>query len=324
MDGQWRTWRLAMQQALYGEGGFYLRAGAPGRHFRTAAHTSPAWAAAMTELARRVDVRLGKPSGFTIVEVGAGGGELITAMADAAPARWALQAVELAPAPPGLPRRVGWGAQLPERFCGLLLAVEWLDVVPVDVVERTPGGVQLVEVAPDGSERLGGAATPTDRRWLDRWWPLAAVGDRAEVGTGRDAAWADAAARLTEGLAVAVDYAAVPERDVAGTLTGYRDGRQVLPVPDGHTDITAHVQMESVAAASVGSTLLLRQRDALRRLGVTADRPEYDGDPHDYLRKLAAVGAAAELLDPGGLGGFTWLLQAKGLDVDTVMADCPP
>jgi hypothetical protein len=60
-------------------------------------------------------------------------------------------------------------------------------------------------------------------------------------------------------------------------------------------------------------TLLLTQRQALRDLGVSAELPSYDGDPRGYLRELSATGAAAELVDPGGLGGFGWLLAAKGV-----------
>jgi hypothetical protein len=40
----------------------------------------------------------------------------------------------------------------------------------------------------------------------------------------------------------------------------------------------------------------------------------YDGDPSAYLRSLATAGEVAELTDPGGLGEFTWLLHAKGID----------
>jgi SAM-dependent MidA family methyltransferase len=109
-----------------------------------------------------------------------------------------------------------------------------------------------------------------------------------------------------------VDYAVDPRRDVAGTLTGYRNGRQVLPVPDGSSDITAHVLMQSCAAA-VGdvSTALVVQQTALRALGVQARRPAYGADPHAYLSALQKVGEATELLDPDGLGAFSWLLQAK-------------
>ncbi len=67
-------------------------------------------------------------------------------------------------------------------FDGLLVAVEWLDVVPVDVVERTDDGLRYVEVSMDGSERIGAVADTADADWLAHWWPLAEVGDRAEVG----------------------------------------------------------------------------------------------------------------------------------------------
>jgi hypothetical protein len=104
---------------------------------------------------------------------------------------------------------VEWAAEVPAVAAGVLVAVEWLDVVPVDQVELTERGHRLVEVAPDGASR-----------WT--------------------------------------------------------------------------------------------QREALRLLGVSGARPAYGGDPGGYLRGLADAGAAAELLDPAGLGGFTWLVQWKG------------
>jgi SAM-dependent MidA family methyltransferase len=246
--------------------------------------------------------------------MGAGGGELVTALAALLPDHWRLTAVDVAPRPPGLPERVEWRRDLPGTFDGLLVAVEWLDVVAVDVVERCDDGQRYVEVAADGSERSGDLVDDADAAWLQRWWPLADVGDRAEVGRARDEAWAGAVACMTKGVAVAVDYAAEPQRDVAGTLTGYREGRQVVPVPDGTCDVTAHVLMESCAAAVADAeSLLLTQREALTRLGVSGRRPSYDGDPRAYLSKLSAAGDAAELLDPHGLGGFAWLVQAKGV-----------
>jgi SAM-dependent MidA family methyltransferase len=97
-------------------------------------------------------------------------------------------------------------------------------------------------------------------------------------------------------------------------LTGYRSGRQVAPVPDGTCDITAHVLFESlVESVDADEARLLSQRDALLDLGVSARRPDYAGEPASYLRALGAAGEAAELLDPGGLGGFTWLVHAKGM-----------
>src|SRR3954454_6810152 len=314
---RWRLWREAMQDALYGPDGFYRASGAPARHFRTAVHASPLWVGAIAELAGRVESALGGPTEFTVVDMGAGGGELIGALATTAPAHWSLVGVDVAARPGGLPQRVQWLPEPPRDVVGLLVACEWLDVVPVDVVELTDDGVHLVEVAEDGEERLGPSATPVDSEWLNQWWPLAGVGDRAEVGRPRDEAWAAVLSRtLRHGVAVAIDYAADPARDLAGTMTGYRDGRQVAPVPDGSCDITAHVLMESCArAVPYAETLLTTQREALRSLGVSGDRPSYDGNPQAYVAALSQAGAAAELLDPYGLGAFAWLMAAKG---------CPP
>jgi SAM-dependent MidA family methyltransferase len=107
-------------------------------------------------------------------------------------------------------------------------------------------------------------------------------------------------------------------------MVGYQRGRVVAPAPDGHRDVTAHVAIDAVAAAGVGAgatgSLLLRQRLALERLGISGRRPiRRDTESASYLSSLAAAGAAAELLDRNGLGGFTWLAQAKGVDVPSVL-----
>lgn len=299
-----------MADALYGEAGYYTRAGAPGRGFRTAAHAGHQWAAAIQELARRVDAALGEPAGFAVVDVGAGGGELLAAMATGAPHRWQLCGVDIASRPAGLPDRVVWTQQWPEHVTGLLLANELLDVVPVDVVERSEGWARYVEVTTDGEEELGALVTGRDAEWLSRWWPLGADGDRAEIGWPRDDAWQSLCGTLDRGVAVAVDYAVDPGRDAAGTLAGFRTGRQVDPVPDGSCDLTAHVLIESLVSPA---DVVISQRDALRQLGIAATPPAQVGEPAAYLAALSDAGAAAELIDPAGLGGFTWLLHSRGV-----------
>jgi len=303
-----------MADALYGDNGFYRGPSVPGAHFRTSAHTSPLWADAIAELARRVEKNLPPADSFTVVEIGAGGGELLAGLATRVPAEWQLVGIDVCPRPEAVPDRVAWAEQLPGSFDGLLIAVEWLDVVPVDVVERTDAGVRFVEVSTDGREQLGAAVDTVSESWLARWWPLVEDGDRAELGITRDEAWAQSLLHLRRGVAVAVDYAVDPRRDVAGTLTGYRNGRQQLPLPDGSCDITAHVLMESCAAAVTDvETALVAQHTVLRALGLQARRPSYDADPQAYLSALQKVGEASELLDPAGLGGFSWLLQARGV-----------
>lgn len=300
-----------MADALYGDGGFYRSAAAPAGHFRTAAHASPMWADAIARLATDVVRGLGEGEA-TVVDMGAGGGELLAGLARSLPADVRLVGVDVAPRPPGLPDRVQWLPSPPDAITGLALANEWLDVVPVDVVEHTADGLRLVEVDAAGSERLGGPPAADAADWLTRWWPLPDVGGRAEVGLPRDHAWAGLASRITAGLAVAVDYAAAPPRDALGTLSGYRAGRPCRPVPDGRCDLTAHVLFESLVRPG---DRLLSQRDALRRLGVDVPTPAYDGDPESYLRRLQARGEAAELRDPAGLGGFTWLVHPVGISV---------
>jgi SAM-dependent MidA family methyltransferase len=297
-----------MAAALYGPEGFYRSPGAPARNFRTAAHTGTAWSRAIATLVRRVYDDVGRPAGFSVVEVGAGHGELLAGLAALGSDQWDLVGVDVAPRPNSLPATVRWQDQLAQDFVGVLLAVEWLDVVPVDVAELAEDGPRRVQVRDDGTERLGDLVSAADRQWLDRWWPLAEIGDRAEIGRPRDEAWQGAFSRLRAGAAVAIDYPAVPARDVAGTLTGYKEGRQVMPLPDGSMDLTAHVLFESLD----DDAQLVSQREALRQLGVTGRRPSYDGDAAGYLADLSRAGDEAELLDPGGLGTFTWLVHAVG------------
>ncbi len=292
-----QPWRGAWEQALYGPGGLYLRS-SPAEHFRTSVTTSPVFAAAVRRLAGRVDDVLGRPDPFDLVDVGAGRGELLTALPDV-PARWRLTAVERAP-DPGV--GVRWLPAVPP-LSGLLFAHEWLDDVPLDVVEQ--GRLVLVDAA--GREALGPPAPPELLAWCERWWPEG----RAEVGLARDRAWRTAVAQVRRGAAVAVDYA-TSRADRRLTLTGYRSGRQVPPVPDGSCDVTAHVALDSCAAAT--GARLLTQRAALRALGVSGALPAYGDDPAAYARALQDASDAGVLLDPRGLGGFSWLVREVGID----------
>lgn len=308
-----RTWRVAMADALYGPAGFYRRTTAAA-HFRTSVHAGPLFAAAIGRLARDVDDRLGRPDPYDVVDVGADDGRLLAAIAEQAPPRWRLTAVEVTTGEAG---RIRWLTGVPP-CTGLLIANEWLDNVPCDVVERTPEGPRLVLE----DDTLGPPPDAAARAWLGRWWPLRDIGDRAEVGHSRDLAWAAALGRVDRGLAVAIDYAHLRgDRPPYGTLTGYRDGRPVPPVADASCDLTAHVALDACAAAApYGDAVLTTQRAALRALGVDGRRPAYGGDPTEYLAALSAAGEAAELLDPAGLGGFGWLVQPIGLPLPAAFA----
>jgi SAM-dependent MidA family methyltransferase len=333
----WERWGAAMERALYGPDGFYTSGtGAPGHDFRTSSTASPHFARALLRLAAHVDAALDFPDPFTVVEVAAARGALLTALAahvrSETPhlaSRLRLVGVDLAPRPETLADDVEWRDDVGDvrLFTGLLVANEWLDNVPCDVVEQTAAYAAYVEVTETGEERVGDRVEPADQDWLDRWWPIADEGERAELGHTRDAAWCRAVSKLDRGLAVCVDYATDAAKREAGllpmgTLTGFREGRQVAPVPDGSCDITAHVALDAVAAAGhavgVRETLILDQRTALKALGVHGARPDValaSSDPQAYLRALGGAGEEAELIARGGLGDFGWLVQGVGLDL---------
>ncbi len=307
-------------------------------------HASPQFAGAVARLLCRVDEALGRPASLDFVDMAAGRGELVAGVLAALPAgvaaRTRAYAVEVAGRPEGLDHRIEWLAEPPGGgVTGLLFANEWLDNVPVDVAEVDSAGVaRRVLVRDDGDERLGEPVDGAEAEWLARWWPLPGEeGLRAEIGLPRDAAWVSAVSALDAGLAVAADYAhTVGARPPFGTLTGFREGRETAPVPDGSCDITAHVALDACAAAHAArcapectppGALLRLQRDALRALGVTGARPPLalaSTDPAAYVRALAGASEAAELLAPGGLGDFVWLLQPVGpLDAAALLVDVP-
>jgi SAM-dependent MidA family methyltransferase len=211
----------------------------------------------------------------------------------------------------------------------LLLAVEWLDTQPVDVVV---GGRTLM-VQPDGTQLPGQAPTSRDEAWLRRWWP---DGDRREVGHRRDDAWAAAVRRLRAGIAVAVDYGHTRDcRPSSGSLAGYAAGRTVSALPDGHRDVTAAVALDACAAAVAADrpelaerSLITTQRAALRALGIEGRLPARPADGTagaEYAADLQRAARAGRLLDPDGLGGFGWLLHAVDVPPATLsLLGCRP
>ncbi len=319
----WPTWREAMEHALYGPHGFFRRE-RPADHFRTSVHASDLFASAIGRLAEQCGAS-------TVIDIGAGSGELLRALAKQAPSV-NLLGVELAARPPDLSPAIEWARELPHGVeQALIIANEWLDNVPVEVVEvGQDGRPLLVHVDPaSGEETLGRPVAGEDADWLNTWWPLegAEPGSRAEIGRSRDTAWAGVVARAKQAVLVAIDYShRRADRPPYGTLSAYQDGRAVHPVPDGTRDITAHVALDSCAAAGeaagASSTVLTTQQHALRTVGINAGLPPRElaaSDPPAYVAALTRTSEAAELLDSAGLGGFEWLIQARGTDIPAAL-----
>ena len=324
-------WREAWHEALYAAGqGFYVTRGGPAAHFTTAAH-GPTGAA----LARAL-LRLPEHPVRVVVDLGAGRGELATHLVEAmdpteprgrrTPDTTRVVAVDVVDRPDGLDDRVDWvrspgGSVLPPELTGLhdalVIAHEWLDVVPCTVAEVDTDGV-LREVLVDptiGVESLGPRLRDADRRWAEAHWPTSTPGDRLEIGLARDEAWADLVSRVEDGTLIAVDYGhTATERPSGGTLTAYASGRLTTPVPDGSCDVTAHVAMDTLDADEV-----LTQREALQALGLTGTTPSHavaTTDPLAYLAALERASVEARLLARDGFGRFRWAVKrVRGHDV---------
>jgi SAM-dependent MidA family methyltransferase len=298
-----------MARALYGADGFFRRE-RPSDHFRTSVSASPLFAEAVARLVTHVDRELGHPDVLTVLDVGAGRGRLLSQVLHLLGRDDRLRpiAVEVADRPADLDPRIEWRPDLPDGLRGLLIATEWLDNVPLDVAEVDDDGVARYLLS-DGA--LGDRLNAADARWVAEWWPIREPGDSAEIGRPRDDAWHAAVARLSAGLAVTVDYGHT-KADRRPTLTGFRDGREVEPRFDGTTDITAHVAIDSLSARAASRVPPMKQREALRALGIDGARPPLSlatTDPAGYVRALSRASQAAELTAEGGMGDHLWVLE---------------
>jgi SAM-dependent MidA family methyltransferase len=309
-----QAWRAAAHD--------FWRASDPRDHFTTS--VGPVLADHLAGVLADVDRRLGHPDDFHVVDIGCGDGTLLSLIRQRSPslegrARWmgvdlrspagASNAdvidMHVLEAPADLPHT-------PTR--GVVMAHEWLDELPCDIVERDRQAVdRLVLVDPSGQETLGppiaddaacaalGVDAGAVRQWLDRWWPLHVPGDRAEVGVARDAAWAWLTSLVTSGLVLATDYGHVRDSrqhvSPAGTLTGYHRGRVVRPVPDGSVGITAHVALDSCCAAVPGTSMTWQQEV----IGPARLPPVPKAS--DVQRHFSTLA----LRDPARLGGIAWL-----------------
>lgn len=307
----------------------------PRDHFETSVHPGPELAWALASLAVDTDERLGNPARFDLIDVGAGDGELMSAlltilreMSPELARRCAPVAVDLRP-PSDLDPRVTWwvgdALQVLHHRCaldinGMVMAHEWLDDLAADIVESVESGdLHYINVDVDsGLESLGEPVGDDEQRaWLHRWWwPV--IG-RAEIGLSRDRAWQQLCSVINRGRAVAIDYSHTwqerSQGDFArGTVRAYRDGRRVQVIPNGSSNITAHVALDACAEAVGGSWTLSNQRTALSRMSAPMPDPaQADENPAVYAEQLQTHLRLQALRRIPGPGTMTWLIQEMGM-----------
>lgn len=215
------TWKQAWDSALYGRGGYLRRHPLELRHDR----------------ATLLDFVALRAGGYAeVVLLGAAG----------------MLAPELGARLPGLLVR----SDLPEGFDGLVVGVDWLAHVPTHVVQGDDDGQpRIVHVDPvTGQEILGSrvddaGVPPSIGGWLEQHWPVDEPGQRAEVGTAREAAWRDVVRRMAGGAAIAIEPGHTQDRRPhAGSLRTTSG----LPIPDGNRDLIADVALDALAGQTGG------------------------------------------------------------------------
>jgi hypothetical protein len=316
-----RSWFDAWVESAYGPDGFW-RLNRPGDHLRTAAATSPLLAERVVGLLNQ------RPEIRRVVDVGAGGGQLLAGLQCQRP-DLRLCGVDVHRRPDALPAGIEWvedlwdvrygrwstgGAEavLRENGSVLVISCEWLDDLPCPVVVRHADGWRQAVVDEAGNEQPGPRLTGAELAWADRWW---SDGERAEVGLTRDHAWQRLAETVADhgGGALLIDYGHLAEhRPSEGSFAAYRDGRAVSPIPASEVNLTAHVSVDAVRAAGEAAGLQTvsfdRQHEVLAGLGGPGEPP--GPTARDHLADLARRSEHAALSSARGWGSHWWLVQS--------------
>lgn len=211
-------------------------------------------------VAKRITQRWGRP--MRVFDIGAGDGSLLRALAQITDHE--LHGVDIRPRPTGLTADIAWHSELPQLDEAVVICHELLDDIPCHVVEIDATGSPCLIVSDDSGRMSIGprlddpAAGPNRLRllnWMQRWWPSDRPYSRVEIGLQRDEFWRSLLHRVERCQAFAIDYGHVlAERRIGtwdgGTMTGFRHGRPVPVTFSGTCNVTAHVAMDALAAAS--------------------------------------------------------------------------
>jgi len=341
-DG-WLSFADYMSLALYQPGLGYYSGGSrkfgPGGDFITAPELTPLFGQA---LAQELGPAMAA-SGPQLLEVGAGTGllaaDLLAELArlDTLPESYAIlelsgelrerQFDTLAQKVPELAGRVRWLDTLPDRFDGVVLANEVLDVMPLHLVACRTDGIHERGVALDGGQ-LRWADRPASGRLLEAaealQLPCPAEGEYVTEINLAAAAWVgEWGRRLGKGLLLLIDYGYpqaeyyLPSRSNGTLLCYYRHRAHGDPLLwPGLNDITAFVDFTAMAEAAFLAGLEIygytNQANFLFNCGIL-DALERRGarESADYIRAARAVQRLTAPHEMGEL--FKVLALGKGV-----------
>lgn len=267
-----------MEVALYHpEFGYYRKPRDPfGREgdFFTAEQLQPVFGLLAAARVRQLYRAMGEPPDFTVVELGAGRGEMAAAFSE-----WRYVPVEVA------------SGALPESFRGLVFSNEFFDALAVDVAIALDGGwrERLVGWRDDRFHwETGAAVSPAAADYLAQFGPPPEQGRVAEINLAA-LAWLERISQvLDNGYIFTIDYgyrrAELP-RFTAGTLMSYRRHTamdDVLESP-GERDITAHVNFSALEGHGARCGLETERFETLAQMLLAA------GESDQFAAALSAA-----------------------------------
>lgn len=321
-----------MEEALYGEDGYYRREGlAIGEEgdFVTGSSLSSLFGRATARLLRRLDALLGRPA--ELFEAGHGtGAHLAYVLASVEEKARPVRAWDRVPRP--LPAGATVAGDLGEigdgSIKGLIFSYELFDALPVHrLIGREDGSVGelWVDRSEDGgfAWREGELSDPALLDLLHDPDAKLQPGQIADLAPGWAPLYAELARKLGKGLLVTCDYGYERERlldpsvRMHGTLACYSRHRVHRNpfVLVGEQDLTAHVDFTALCrageAAGLTTFVLTRQALWLAACGLFEDLQEASAET-----RLAAM----SLLDGEGMGEeIRVLVQARGMDPAAVL-----
>jgi SAM-dependent MidA family methyltransferase len=271
------AFRRFMDVALYHPAyGYYTGRQDPfGKHgdFYTAEQMQPVFGILIAHLIAGLKQELGEPEDFSVVELGAGRGEMAPALA---PFRYVP---------------VDVGAEMPERITGVVFANEFFDALPVDVLVRREKGYREMRIG-WRDDRFAWVEGPEAKGELAVYAAQygGALEEKGLLEVNLDALrWVEKiAASLERGFLVAIDYGYTTRerlRFPQGTLMSYRRHTAIENVIEepGQRDITAHVDFSALEDRARACGLLRRRFEMLTQTLLR------EGETDQFAAALAAA-----------------------------------
>jgi SAM-dependent MidA family methyltransferase len=343
------TFAEYMEACLYDpEYGYYARADQrPRQDYFTSVDARPLFGRLLARQLREMWTQLGSPSPFSLIEAGAGTGELAAQVLDFVAVEWSAfyQALQYVGVERSASRRAAQAkvltthvarghassaTEIPSEIsCGCIFSNELLDAMPVHRVMQENGDLREVYVGVGDTgfcEQVGPPSTPELGRYFEEQGVALSDEQHAEVCL-EAADWIEAAGRrLHRGFVLMIDYGheareLYDERHMRGTLLAYekhRAGEDYFRAP-GQQDLTAHVNFSALdlwgQRAGLKRTGLTSQTNFLLALARSSNFEDLQSDHMEQNQQARARLLFKTLINPEGMGEtFQVLIQHKGID----------